>query len=419
MIRSRSSPLRPALLISACTLACCGGETAVSTAGPWRAVVDTIADTVTVRTLSGSVWGDTATLELEVAIGTLDGAEEYTFGQPQSIAVGRDGAIYVLDVQVPVLRSYDADGRHLRDLGREGRGPGEYEGPDGIAVLRDAPNSRITVYAPDGSWLEQWPHPGGFNTSRRHYVDVDGNNYAATILERGRPPWEWEFALVRRTPEGVVVDTLAAPTWAYDRAEVTASREGSSSVRRVPFTAEGVWTFSPRGYMVGGLTDDYRIDLYRPDAPVLRLERVWAPVPVAPEEADEQRRRITDGLRRQYGSWRWNGPPIPDTKPPFRSLFVSEEGDIWVLLSSEGVALIDEDEARELEERTGRVPARFQELPRLDVFSVDGRYLGPVKVPESFRVEPEPIVRGDHMWAVIRDELDLPRVARFRIVRPH
>ncbi|MEJ2205559.1 MAG: hypothetical protein P8170_15785, partial [Gemmatimonadota bacterium] len=58
---------------------------------------------------------------------------------------------------------------------------------------------------------------------------------------------------------------------------------------------------------------------------------------VRPGVADERRRQLTESLRRQYGAWRWNGPPIPDTKPPFRELVVSDEGDIWVEVSVSGV----------------------------------------------------------------------------------
>jgi len=71
--------------------------------------------------------------------------------------------------------------------------------------------------------------------------------------------------------------------------------------------------------------------------------------------------------------------------------------------------------AREEAARTGRTPLRFTEPAAFDVFAPDGRYLGPVTVPPSFQTDPAPIIRGDHVWAVTRDEMDVPRVVRFRI----
>jgi len=416
---------RIAVVMGAIACAACGSEARPGRIGTrWTAAVDTVGDTVVVQTLTGSVWGDTADLVPKVSIGTVEGADEYVIGDPRAIAVGRDGVIYVLDGQVPVLRAYSSDGSFLRDVGREGDGPGEYRSPDGMAVLpdgrlivRDPPNSRITVFGPDGAYETEWPLSAGFNTSRRFYVDTAGHSYVTTLLERGMAPWDWRFGLVRYSPEGQIEDTLPAPTWDYEPARVRASNGNSSSMRPVPFTPEPAWSFSPLGYFVGGLSTDYRIDLHRSDAPVVRIERDATPVPVQPEEADERVRRITHGLRRQYGSWKWNGPGVPDVKPPFRDLFLSWEGNVWVLVSTRGVATMTPAEARDEETRTDRVPLLYSEPAAFDVFAPDGRYLGPVKVPASFRAEPEPVVRGDHVWAVTRDALDVASVVRFRIVR--
>lgn len=76
--------------------ACAGGEGS-RVDDEWQAVVDTLGDTVVVRTVSGSVWGDTAIVEAEVSIGMLEGPDEYLIGNPRSIAVNSAGSIYLLD----------------------------------------------------------------------------------------------------------------------------------------------------------------------------------------------------------------------------------------------------------------------------------------------------------------------------------
>jgi len=408
-----------ALLSLAAALACSDG--ARRSSADWQVVVDTVGDTVTVRTVSGSVWGDTAYLEPEVSIGMMEGPDEYLIGSPRAIAVGKDGTIFLLDQQVPVVRAYRADGTHRRDIGREGGGPGEYRRPDGMTVLpdgrvlvRDPGNSRIAVFDSAGNYLEQWRLSGGFNTSRRFYADTAGNSYAMVLLESDAAVTEWRFGLARYGPDGTVRDTIPAPTWDYEPARVVASQEENTSVNTVPFTPQVTWTFSPLGYMVGGLSTDYRIDLFR----VLRIERDWTPVPVLPEEADERERRQTLQFQRDFGSWRWNGPPIPDTKPPFRNVIASGEGNLWVLTSQRGQATMTEADARAEEARTHMPPLRFEEPLAFDVFAPDGRFLGPVRVPPSFRGYPEPIVRGDTVWAVTRDSLDVASIVRFHIVHP-
>jgi len=385
--------------------------------------VDTVGDTITVRTLSGSVWGDTASLEPEVTIGMLEGPDEYLIGSPRALAVGLDGTIFLLDRQVLVVRAYRPDGTHLRDIGREGGGPGEFRNPDGLTTLpdgrvlvRDPGNARIAVFDSAGSYLEQWPLSGGFNTSRRFYADTAGNSYAMVLLERDAAVTEWTYGLARYGSDGSIRDTVRVPQWEFEPARVVASQEGNMSVSSVPFTPRVTWAFSPMGYMVGGLSTAYRIDLFRVGAPLLRLERDWTPVPVLPEEADERVRRQTAQFQRNFGSWRWNGPGIPDTKPPFRDIVVSEDGSVWVLTSQQGVATMTEAEAREEEARTRLPPIRYEEPPAFDVFARDGRFLGPVRVPPSFSTFPEPIVRGDTVWALTRDELDVATIVRFRIV---
>ena len=414
------------LIICAIAATACAGEGRSGGAASWQAVVDTVADTITVRTTAGAVWGDTTTLVEEVRIGTMDGADEYIIGDPRSIAVGNEGRIYLFDRQVPIVRAYSSDGAHLFDAGRQGGGPGEYERPDAMAVLpdgriimRDPGAMRIAVFSPEGEFLENWNREksGGFNTSRRHYVDHAGYSYPMVLLNRGTAPWDWKYGLVPISPEGEEQDTLAVPTWDYEAPQLTAGREGSSSSRSVPFAARRQWTFSPMGYFVGGLSTDYRIDLFRVGAPVLRIEREWTPVPVLDEEDEERRTRIRQGMQQQYGSWRWNGPPIPDTKPPFRDIVADFDGRIWVLVSQLARPTMTEQEAREEEQRSGRRPLRFEEPFGYDVFDAEGRFLGHVRMPDTFRDEPELLARGDTVWAVVRDELDVPSIVRFRMVR--
>ena len=390
----------------------------------WEAVIDTVGDTVTVRTVAGSVWGDTAHLEAKVSIGVVEGADEYLIGNPRSIAVGPDGTVYVLDRQVPSVRAYGPDGLYLRDIGREGRGPGEYTRPGGMATLpdgrllvRDPGNARIVVFGPDGAYLEQWWLSGTISTPRRYYVDTTWCSYPTILFNRFAPLSEWILGLSRYSPTGEVLDSLTQPVWDFEAAEISATENDANITEPVPFTAAVMWTLSPLGYTIGGLNSDYRIDLYRPNQPILRIEREWTPVRVLSDERDELRRLLTAQFAQDFPGWRWNGPPIPETKPAFRDLFVSWEGNIWVLVSQEAHSTMTVEEAREIERRGNLPPLRYQEAAAFDVFQSDGRFLGHVRVPSSFRATPEPIIRGDTVWAVTRDEMDVATVVRFEVMR--
>ena len=48
----------------------------------------------------------------------------------------------------------------------------------------------------------------------------------------------------------------------------------------------------------------------------------------------------------------------------------------------------------------------------------EGRYLGEVRAPFPIAFFPPPIIRGDFMYAVTEDDLEVPFVVRARIERP-
>lgn len=73
----------------------------------------------------------------ELRIGDLEGDDEYIFGSINDIAIGTNGEIIVADGQVPVVRMYDKDGTFVRNIGREGRGPGEYQVLGGLRTTSD------------------------------------------------------------------------------------------------------------------------------------------------------------------------------------------------------------------------------------------------------------------------------------------
>ena len=392
----------------------------------WQAVHDTIGDTVVVRTVSGSVWRDTAKLVAEVTIGEFEGPDEYMFGRVRSLAVAPDGSIYVFDSHANALRKYAPDGTYIATFGREGGGPGEYERPDGgLAVLpdgrvllRDPANNRINVYSGEGEHLDSWRVRGGFFTSRRLYTDMSGNSYTMLILDPTADLDEWRYGLLLFDPDGVPADTLPAPTWDFAPSElVSTSGEGdnqSVSMEYVPFTPTVTWTHSPLGYMLGGVSTRYALELFTAPGRVLRIERAdWEPVRVLPAEKEEQERIITADMRQVDPGWRWNSDPVPATKPPYKGIDVGERGRIWVWLHTEA-RKIETEEAEEV--RPGQLPPQtWLEPVVFDVFDPDGRYLGNVRAPEGFSRYPIPVIHGDTVWAVVRGEFDVPSVVRFRV----
>lgn len=368
-----------------------------------RTEVDTVGDTVVVRTLAGSLWDSTRVLTEDLSIGVDDGAPEEMFGDLRALAVGPDGAIYVMDPE-PALRKFDRAGRYVATFGRLGSGPGEYRQPDGgltvlgdgRVVVRDPGNGRFQVFTPAGEHAATWPATTGFSTSRRLGRDTAGNIYTMVLLDMKVGVQDWKMGLRRFDPAGTPHDTLRVPEWKFEPMQIVGQRDGGTSISDVPFSPRVHWDWSPLGYFVGGVSSGYRIDLLRPEG-VLRLERQVAPVAVDPAEAADRKAQATENMVRNVPGWTWNGPDIPATKPAFRGLFTGAEGRIWVMRSQPGRK--DPD-------------GEWSEPVLFDVFEPDGRYLGEARGPDGFRTWPEPLFRGDTAWAAVESDDGVLRVKR-------
>jgi len=404
----------------------CAGDREPDSGRRWEAVRDTVGDTLVVRTVSGSVWGDTADLVPAVSIGMLEGPPEYTFGQIVSLAVGPDGTIYAMDRHVPALRVYEPDGTYRTTFGRGGGGPGEYEQPDGgLAVLsdgrvllRDPANARIQVFEPDGTPAAAWRIRGTFNTSNRMVVDTLDRVYTILLLDPEAEVRDWRSGLAQIGPDGSPGDTLVVPDTGYEppRLEARLELEGgvNVSINSVPYSPGEFAVLSPHGYFIHGISTDYSLTLLRPGAPV-RIEKAWDPVPVTAGERREGEEQTTRNMRQTEPGWDWNGPPIPDVKPPYRYVYAGEDGTVWVRVSRPGVRHDDLDYDPT---DPDAVREEWSEPIVFDVFEEDGRYLGAVRAPEDFSPYPAPIFTRDEVLATTRDELDVQRIVRFRVSLP-
>lgn len=405
-------------IITAATLTMLGACGSGSPAAGPSVQVETIGDTTIVRTLSGSVWVDEATLVPEISIGELEGPEEYLFGRIGSLAVDEDHNVYVFDTQAFEVRVFDATGTYLETLGREGEGPGEFARPEAIAMLpdgrllvRDPGNMRVQVFDRVSGETEEWDYNSGnhYRPGAPLYTDARGRTFLLTSDPSG------DDIVIILGPGGTHLDTLPEPSMDYESimvsAEHTTERGRSSVSAPVPFTPWFYWAVHPSGHFLTGFSSHYGIDLIRDDG-VLRIERSYDPVDVSDEERAYRRETTERMIRFTVPGWTWDGPRIPEHKPVFGELLTGRNGRIWVSLTTEGYRVENENHDPE---NPFSEPVTWRESTRYDVFESDGTYLGVVVPPGGFSPGPDPVFDGDLVWAVARDELGVERVIRYRI----
>lgn len=381
--------------------------------GPWLASVDTLGDTITVRTTSGSLHGRAQLVE-ELRIGELDGADAETFGRVWAIEARDDGDILIYDDQAVALRRFGPDGEYRGLIGRKGSGPGEYQGiagmvllPDERLIVHDFGNRRFSVYDSTGAIAATWLHRAAVAEWRPLYLNPTGSVFLHDRLFRSDPPIR-EEGLMRLDGEGAVRDTALLPGADFEQAGIAVPYEGGNIGSLIPFAPDRHWSVMRDGAIVTAVGDRYAIDVHQGSGRVLRFARAAAPVPVSDEERAAETERVTQRIRRRVPTWSWDGAGIPSHKPPIEWLHTARDGRLWVKVAQPGRALADSA-------RLISLPSFVIEPVVFDVFEPDGRFVGQVRAPDSMRLLPYPVIDRDRVWAVIADEDGVQRVARFRI----
>jgi hypothetical protein len=409
-------------------LAGCGSDADGGAAGSeaWVGTITTEGDLTTVRNESGSVWGGPATLVEEASIGVEAGEDAYMLGRVVGIAA-TDDRIYVADRQVPALRAYDWNGVWLRDIGREGEGPGEFRYPSAVGVdgegriwLHDQISTRLNVFSPSGEALATLALGGiriSGNTANM-VVTADGQAYVFDLIRPSAPEAAGAAASRRIMKpydiDGVAGEPIDIPQF-ENIAYVEAQSSGTIRFTAIPFHPNGVTAFAPSRGMISGYPDAYRFEIRRADGKRTVIERAWQPVAVLPGEAAAHEAAVIAYMRDLEPAWVWSGPAIPATKPAYSELVPAVSGEVWVVRPGPATqdSACDEDSF----ELDGRAHCWPQQRI-VDAFDIDGRYLGEVSVPEELSLEPRPLIRGSDVIALTEDEAGTIRVKRYRLVPP-
>jgi len=98
------------------------------------------------------------------SVATLEGA--YFSGPTTTIARGPTGTFYLVDAGDALLKAYGSDGRSVRQIGRRGGGPGEYEmvrnvlvSDDGSVLVLDGRLGRLSAFSEHGEFLRSTQVP--------------------------------------------------------------------------------------------------------------------------------------------------------------------------------------------------------------------------------------------------------------------
>ena len=134
---------------------------------------------------------------------TGDGPD--TFNQPDSVAIAPNGDIFVSDGHSPGtgnarIMKFSKEGKFIKQWGKHGSGPGEFEVPHTIAFdsqgrlfVGDRANNRIQIFDQDGKFLAEWKQfsrPSGIFIDRNDVIYVTDSESTDRTGYGNNPGWK-------------------------------------------------------------------------------------------------------------------------------------------------------------------------------------------------------------------------------------
>ncbi|UCC73173.1 MAG: hypothetical protein JSV86_01000 [Gemmatimonadota bacterium] len=399
------SQRRSIVVLLAWTVAACGGEES-----RWAGTITDSAGVTIVSSPAEGIWteADRWTVEEDLKIGVVEGDPEYQFGEIGGITVDSRGRIFVLDVQAQHIRVFLPEGEYEQTIGRRGGGPGELDdarclamGTADTLLVLDLGNGRINRYAPNGSSI------GSYRTA------FEGR-YA--LLSRSTPSGGiavWLRSSVfqekpERTDRIVVLSSGGTDTLFTFPSGKTFSL-GEPSFWVMFYAPEAVWEITGDSKLLFGVNDQYRIGFYDSAELERVIEKPFEKLAITDAKEFHLAHSLTPRGREltRFGEF----------YPAFNDIITGPSETIWV----QHVRPVSElsDAEREtlgtlsLIQRIITTLRDFHGAPDWDVFDAEGRYLGVVAMPERFAPK---IFRGDKIYGVWRDNLNVQYVVRLRIL---
>jgi hypothetical protein len=349
---------------------------------------------------------DTVVLRPHGTVGLASGADAYQFGFVTDIAADSDGNLYVVDRVALRVQVYDTTGVHVRTIGREGGGPGEFRFPRQIAVsvtnrlvVSDEGRRQFSVFTTSGEYLASAPLSGGSHYFDGIHLDRDGWIYD------GRQGWgqrqrDAYVVLTRASSPETRADSVVVPIPRPETETVGISGPtGYSGYVEQPLSMRTLWTVLPDGTVAATTGERCEVSLRHRTGSVHRLT---CGVPRHRASRAEQQRALAAARERVRENAELAGVPPrplerqlvrPTHHPRFLALVADQRGRLW-----------------------GIAPAPRSQDVFLVWLNAEGE-AGPVSrlvLPAGTLVEGTAI-GGRWLYMRARDELGVDRVVRYRL----
>jgi hypothetical protein len=252
------------------------------------------------------------------SIGKAEGAAHEMFGEIGSVAFDAAENLYVLDRQAKRVMVYDRAGRFLRQIGKEGEGPGELIAPrqmtlggDGTVIVFDLARPGYSLFRPDGTFLRNVTAEGALPEPNVNILWHPRGGVVGTFREPPPDRVQPGIATLRDNVQPLMFQPLGggapARLFSIPRTTITqqsATPDGNFQVRVSPppvFTPPVLVGALPNGQIALSFTSGYTVRVLDQNGQTLRyLQRPMR----ARLTTERDRERARQELRERWASGR-------------------------------------------------------------------------------------------------------------------
>jgi hypothetical protein len=338
-----------------------------------------------------------------VEIGELEGDAHYLFEAVTAVRLLPNGRVAVADRGYGTIRVYNADGELEAEMGRPGEGPGEFESlssivvhPPDTLVIHDSGQYRLTTFLVDGTFVEA------------HSLRPDDGRPEVSLgrFDNGDHAFAW-IGPAERPPGVFVPDPMHFGRFGADGSLIARIGSADGMVRYYSDAGGGPIPFSPFLHAFVHRDSVYATDGLEEmtvlDGAGDRVRSFELP-PVA-VEVGAALSRLRAQLELREDEWALellDEMPTQGAVPRVAEVLLDGAGHFWMKRYD---PVEDSNFVRGFGRRSGGM---------WWVVDPSGEVVATIELPDELIAMD---IRGDRVAGLTLDELDVERVAVYRIVR--
>jgi len=328
-----------AVVLTAFVLSIVAAPVQAGETGEWKGTVETVAGVKVVKNPAKPMEKATS-VEMEALWelgGDTDDEDEF-FGVIADIEIDDQGNVYLLDAQLSVVKIYTAEGELIREIGREGEGPGEFRRPaamfftkDGnLGVMQTIPG-KIVLLTPTGEPVGEHPLPEPEDGGYQLLTGGQANKgqlvigMARTKVADDQSEWARNDFLTRIDSEGNQLATYATQNKKIVFANAILNFADWD-------TFERRWTVAPDGKVYACESyADYEVTVWNADGSVdKKITREYKHRAHTAEEK-EFMSKMMEHFAQTIPNCKVE---VEDDAKDIESMYIRDDGSVWILTSN-------------------------------------------------------------------------------------